>query len=291
MSTFNEEGPSKLFRTQRERKGEQQRLESARASLNTPSRIKTEFSWRDSRIDEHPGLPTDSSFETTFLKVIPRKYRGFGLGLFLLKELDNAGSDAIAIEYGGPGSQFFRDINSYSEAYRRKKALARSLGVTLSDIRNIRERDFDLHAGHDVIEGDMLHDATEAKVDTWLAGKKAHLIIERLAKGMHLIPADPYYAMKTLQRWYARTDEQGTLLVQTPVSLNPFLRAWAKAAKKVCGNTLDIQFDAKGKNDTTAKNSALRIRKHPGAPKALPELDVRTVTDIVLKATPMQPGE
>ena len=140
------------------------------------------------------------------------------------------------------------------------------------------ERDKKIH--HTVMERDIFSPKFYASVQEWLGDKRADLIIERLAKGMEFVPLEPHLLFKTLQTWWDFLAKDGVLLAQVPVELNPVFELWAEMLKQKHPSIADYVI---GTNDGTSNASALRLRKFPGSPEALPGLDPRTVREISKK--------
>ena len=74
-------------------------------------------------------------------------------------------------------------------------------------------------------------------------------------------------------------NENGLMLIQTPVALNNLMEKWMPMIREKFVGVLEIQYTSSDLEDGTAPGSVLRIRKLPGAPEKLPFLDSQAVRE------------
>lgn len=134
----------------------------------------------------------------------------------------------IGIELGGPGSKLFRDLNS------DKRRFAKSVGVTLVDLR----RDFlklaDKENSHEILEANVFSssfvddDGVERpgfkKIQDWVdRNGRADFVFELMHKPIHDLKKSSKLFLNLVLRWYRLLNEEGTLLVQGPEFSKEFL--------------------------------------------------------------------
>ncbi|MEK9153958.1 MAG: hypothetical protein AAB798_00635 [Patescibacteria group bacterium] len=252
------------------------------------SRIKTEgtdkkgdlvaYKWTDSGLDR-PGLDSHSyqnqfgSLYESLGQLLPSNEKS--LQQYIENALMDKKGKAIGIELGGIGSTLFSE---FTPGFFEK-----SIGITLTDHRQKKWFDFDKikkrdqSINHTVMIGDVLDRNTLRPIAEWLDGDKVDLIIERMAVGLNLIPAEPYLLADVIQSWYRLLSDGGLMLIQVPVALNPILDAWGRMLQKKCRDTLEVQYNLGDRDETLFHASAIRILKLHNAPLELPLLDSKTV--------------
>lgn len=234
--------------------------------------LRKEYTWLDSGIDE-PGI--GESFLKTFRRVLPDGE--YSLRDYIEKALAPKRGQAIWIEYGGPGLSASREFTS--------GFFKQSIGVTLID--HLQDRSIDgepvenpsaKKINHSIIEGDILSPETYDLIDKKLGGQKVDLIIERMAKGLKMMPPDPYFLGGILNEWYKQLGEGGLMFVQVPASFYDILIKWAKLMKSDEYKDKFLFKHALGVRDNDPFTQAsFRIQKLPGAPGELPMLDPREI--------------
>ncbi len=162
---------------------------------------------------------------------------------------------AIGIDFGGPGRNFFADYQG---------VFGRSLGVLLHDHR---PRQFP--PNHTVIEGDMLAKTTHRAVNEWLNGEQADFIMERVAGGGHGISFSPRLALHTVEYWYSILREGGVMFFEWPIFPRHDLD---KTIQLIRGWTQHLNANFPEQLSACTKAGLTRLRKLPGAPAELPLL-------------------
>lgn len=166
---------------------------------------------------------------------------------------------AIGIELGGIGSQLFSDFTP--------GFFERSAAITLTDFRNRIDPkliDDDRARNHNVIPGDLVTPETKTKVEEFLAGQKADLIITRMGGGLDSLPKEPYILGDQADYWYRQLSEGGLIFAEIPHDFyhSEIFSQWRELVKDKYDGVLDVKFD-----DSL---HVLRMQKLPGAPKRLP---------------------
>lgn len=245
------------------------KIDGARKILNDGH-----YSWTDSPLED---LYSVSSFSYSFKKILPEKYRrGIKINLkkYIEETLENKKGHAVGVEFGGIGSRLFMGFT--------KNFFKKSIGVSIVDHRNPRELEFfnknDKKINHTFIEGDIFSLDTYKILNDKLEGEKVDFIIERMAKGLEFVPVEPYKVGQILQIWYKLLNENGLMIVQTPVVFDNLLEAWVEKIKTEFSDVIEIEF-ARGHNDVSTYCSSFRLRKLPNAPTELPVLDHRTISN------------
>lgn len=262
------------FPTGKERKTVVRKNEQEITSFQEAGRTKLleEYSWLDSPLDRpNPDYFPGKPFLDSFKPVLPESV--VSLKDYIETTLRKRKCKAIGIEFGGIGLDFF---SGFTDGFFK-----RTIGVTLmdhraKDIQSLGRRRLPTHR---VLEGDIFSADTYLSLDTKLGGKKVDLIVERMARGLELVPVEPYTVSKILQIWYSLLREGGVMFVQTPVAFNNLLEVWATKIHEGFKDVLEIQHK-NGKNDDSIFCSSFRLNKLPGAPDELPLLDPRSVRKI-----------
>jgi|SRR3989344_1878092 len=231
---------------------------------NEPEDIYTIY---DSPLSSNTG--SDASFDISFSKLLERK--GKSIRSFIEKSLENKRRKAVGIEFGGPGSNLFAGFSS--------GFFARSLGVTLADLRDLDKKSRDEDRHHSVIAGNIADLSTYKLVKEWLDAEQADLIIERLAGGHVLIPRDPHLLGQIFQAWYELLADSGLIMAQTNHWMRPVLVPWFELVKHQSKGELGIEYEH-GWGNQSDTFDAIFLRKLDGAPQKLPMLDARTIREI-----------
>jgi len=167
------------------------------------------YTLRDSPLEGHP-----STFDGTFRRVLPEgetSLRGY-----IEKELASRKGKAVGIEFGGPGRELFA---GFSEGFFQKTA-----GVPLVDPRRTVFSDakaIDAERHHQIISGDILSEKTYERLNEWLDGDKADLILERMMAGWKNMPNEPFTVGKLFQRGYGLLGEGGLMFLEVPREWEP----------------------------------------------------------------------
>lgn len=252
--------------------------------------VERNFVWIDSPLesDPHDTDPRSDTIAESFRKLLPGRERN--VKNYIEQTLKERAGKAIGIEFGGPGSELFR---GFSKGFFEK-----SLGVTLLDHRYSRaevlgeeyvedqglsgeemlgaEQDTAIH--HTLLQGDILTDETYERVNEWLHGRKASLIIERMGCGLGFLPEDEFLAGELIARWYELLDEGGIMFIQVPVEINHVFNVWASTVSVQHPETLMLSFDIGRTNAMpTTEQTVLMLQKLKGAPDHLPLLTSREV--------------
>lgn len=245
-------------------------FEEERRVLVAGEAFGARFDWRDSMLSRDPFDP-GASFEVSFERVLPRRVR---LREYIEQRLAPWAGHALGIEFGGCGSRLFR---GFSEGF-----FERSIGVSLEDPRCsdlVRAEDAD--RGHQVLLADIMHDETYAQLASVMASARAHLIVERLARGMECIPEEPHTAMNVFQRWYGMLAPGGLIFAHVPAYMSRMLMPWAELVRARCDGSIELQV-ATGTCDHRADlSSVMLLSKNVQAPDRLPTLCPRQVRVLV----------
>ncbi len=180
---------------------------------------------------------------------------------------DRAG-EAIGIEYGGQG-RVFSDF--------RIGIFKRTAAATLTDRRLPEEKQHDKSIHHEVIPGDFTDlsnpEESEAKLQDWLKGEKADVILERMEGPLYTLPKDPYFLNTIVQQWYKNLRDGGVLIAQVPQQLVPLLKPWKEKLQKLYPDTVKVRYAHREPAYFYRKNRwFVRLNKQQGSPEYLPEL-------------------
>jgi len=264
-----------LFPTGKKKRSELlalKREEISAHTLKAKEDQKPSFSWFNS-----PLNGSYESLQATFDDVLTSdKHYDFGLKDYIERALVQKKGRAVGIEFGGVGSSLFAGFSLHF--FKKTAGVVLVDERTKSSNRGILQQD--TSRKHDVIEGDVLSSGLyDSKIKNWLQGDKADLIIERMAKGLDLIPADPYTLSRIVGRWYGILADGGIMLIQVPIVFNKILTPWAEMLQSDFKDTLDVQYKL-GIKDSEHPSSVIKIRKLAHAPEQLPLLDPRTIGKI-----------
>jgi hypothetical protein len=120
---------------------------------------------------------------------------------------------------------------------------------------------------HDVLAADLYAPETMSQIASWLSGKQADLVIERMEMGLVSFPRNIYYLASYVGQIYDHLSEGGLLLAQVPDFASPLLASWKAHAHMESQRRIEIHY-----SETVGGPIALRLQKHPGAPDTLPVL-------------------
>jgi hypothetical protein len=202
-----------------------------------------------------------SSFDSEFNMFAPE---GQNLRDYIEEVLRPRKGQAVAIEFGGPGSNLFA---GFSEGFFR-----RSLGVTLKDKRAAVKRSRDKVMNHSVIEGDLRDPFTKSKVNNWLGEDQVDLVFERLGGAGSKIPQDPYDIAQHASEWYKMVAEGGLMFLQVPTVVTPLIVPWLEK--------IDALYPGLARGGRSLIWLDIQLHKIPGAPDELPLLTPREVRSI-----------
>lgn len=253
---------------------EQKTRDFIEVGKNTPNAGIKSYKWSDSPLDyTKPYQNFEPSFFKSFEDSLPAKDRAGGLKEYIEKCLKAKKGEAVGIEFGGPGIKLFE---GFTPGFFKK-----TIGVTLVDYRDTYAPEEPAEKEHKVIQSNILsEDLYEKKLTSELKGSKVDLIIERMAGGLEMIPAEPYLTSNILQRWYAMLSENGLMLVQTPTVFDELVEKWVTMLKEKYRGVLEVQYAPSTSGDNRIPGCVLRIRKLKGAPDRLEFLNPRTVQTI-----------
>ncbi len=232
-----------------------------------------------------------SHFGNTFGKVLPEKYVGAlnsdknssleAYGEAFRQYIEDTLSASLnkhrtAIEFGGPGSNFF---SGFSENFFEK-----TVGVCLDDIRPAYKKEYDEEHGHSVIAGDLLDTKNKElfkQITDSIGTSKTDLIVSRLMGPLEDLSRNPLVLDRIIRKWYSILNDNGILIAQFqlvkqhhPVveerhkkdeydylfmDTQEDVENWAKKVKEKYGDQIEVQV-ARG---------VIRIHKNPGAPEEL----------------------
>lgn len=231
-------------------------------------------------LDQENRIPI--AYDEFFRVTLPA---GVNLKEYLFDVFSDKARSVIGIEFGGPGSRLFSGFP--------KGFFERTLGVTLFDHRDKSEKDFDVSRNHALLAtdqktyaqscefpipqqpltGDLTNSNTQEEVKTWLNGRKADLIIERIMGPLLYVPKDPYYIAKYISEWYKLLSNNGVMFIEIPPFMEGLLWPWITYVKNVAGDSLEIQ----GVDGNYDFNARLRLKKNENAPEEIPLLIPRQV--------------
>lgn len=232
------------------------------------------FTWLDSHANySNYSIKGEggASFSDSFREILPR---GKKLTRYVEETFKENEGKMIGVEFGGVGSNFFRD---FSPGFFQK-----SVGVTLVDHRTEKvakkEEKENKYINHEILVGDIFDGKTYENLKKSLNGKKVNFLVSRMARGLELVPENPYIVSKALERWYEILEEGGLMFVQFPIVFNNLVEEWAKKIKREYENNLEVKCTFGWRKDHYGSaSSSFSLRKLPGSPKELPLLDPRAV--------------
>ena len=206
------------------------------------------------------------SFEHSFLGVLPKGQR---LQSYIESELVSK-EERRGVEFGGPGSAAFSTFP--------KDFWTQTIGVTLTDQRSVKTKVLDEWGHHEVMRGDITKPETYNRLSQRMNGKRADLVLVRLAGGWRSLPQEPYAIGKMFESWYEMLAEGGILFSDIPRELRPLALAWIRVINEQKG--LGVAY-WEGKRPIEIYD-AVRLNKLKGAPEKLPSLDLQTIRNISL---------
>ena len=167
-------------------------------------------------------------------------------------------SDLFAVEFGGPGSEFFQ---GFSKNFFKKTA-----GVCLKDIRSKDIKFNDARNNHSVITGNILDlqsDQLFNKITQTLGIEKVDLIISRMDGPLSFFDKNGAILDRIIRNWYNFLNKNGLMFIQFERTLESDTRflveKWSGVIKK--------RFP---KVDIQTGNYVLRLHKGTDAPEELP---------------------
>ena len=187
-----------------------------------------------------------------------------------IEETLASNTNRVAIELGGVGGVLF---SGFTPGY-----FDRTLGISLTDSRKIKQSDdqitsADSAINHTFMPGDLNDPDIFQKIDTWLDGRPADLIMERMYGGISKLTQDPFAMGKWASFCYDRLAPNGLLFAQVPPVLEAYAKGWVHDMKTRAPH-LDVSFDARDVYGIRAYQ-VIRIHKTPDGPAQLPLYDAR----------------
>lgn len=207
----------------------------------------------------------EPSMQDAFLHVLPQEYQNqhFAMRQYIQDHFQHKAGNVVALEVGGPGSYVFQG-SSFPD-----KFFSKSAGITLVDGRMTQDKYHDSDSNHTLIEHDITdREGTLSEINAWRNNDGIDLIIERMGKGLHQLPEDPFFLSKIFSDYYSLLNEDGVMFVQIPVVMEPFLPSWQEKVHEMSDGKIEIVAT----NESYGDWWVMRLNKHPGAPKKLPLL-------------------
>ncbi len=163
-----------------------------------------------------------------------------------------------AVEFGGPGSQLFRDFT--------KKFFTKTVGVCLKDIRPEDIKKHDVENNHSLIIGDIMEvisNETLEEVAKKLGTNRTDLIISRMKGPLDDINKHPAILDRIIRNWYGMLNDNGLMFIQYDnyMKLEPLVRKWVTAVNQRFPQ-IDLQ----------PGDGILRLHKRKGSPENLPSV-------------------
>ncbi len=214
---------------------------------NEKESIRRSWGVYDSPLEPGIIFGRGASFSDTFSVVVPEEEASMRTDIE--HTLSSVKGDVIGIEYGGPASKLFSGF--------QKGTFTRTLGLTLVDVRSSRQKRKDKERNHEIIPGDMTTPEVQAKIAEWLGGEKPSLIIERMKRGLSLLPKNAEYHANLMAGWYGMLREGGLMYIQASDTLNLYLKTWAQSARLQSDDTVNVLV---GYYDN-AINGSVRLEK------------------------------
>lgn len=211
---------------------------------------------REKEIGKKTWVTYDSSLidmSRHFNNVLPQEQHESNKGFkdYIEDYLGNKKGLATAVELGGPGSKLF---SGFDEGF-----FAKTIGITLADLRSQKEKGVDTERHHEVLVGDIFSPMKYQECKNSLGGG-ADLIIERMLGGLTANPKSTLLYGKILDRWYQLLNENGLMFIRSPEALIPYID---KLSQNITNNFSD-------KLEIDTHKECFRLIKLPGAPKNLP---------------------
>ena len=168
-------------------------------------------------------------------------------------------SKLTAVEFGGPGSRFFR---GFSNGFFEKTA-----GVCLADIRGEDLKNEDSSSNHYVVAGNILGaDSNETlnEVKTMLDTTKVDLIVSKMQGALNGM--DMNLLDDAVRQWYALLSENGVMFIQYN---------WASSSDKrednIAAKCIEMIKEKYPQLDVQLGRGVMRLHKKLGDPEQLPE--------------------
>lgn len=229
--------------------------------------------WWDIRDSSLEGMFDKSSYQRTFEEVVPPNQPL--LRRYIETTLSDRRGSAIGIELGGPGSKLFSGFS--------KGVFERTLGVTLNDRRNPKRTLQDDLSHHFVREANLLEDESTTVIKKWLNGRKADVIIERMAGALSYggTPVDPHFVLRRVSEWYQMLSVGGLMFLQIPKKMRPIMPMVMERLSQV--PELEVRYDPRARERPSERDHvhhAISIHRLAGAPDVIPLLDPRKIREL-----------
>lgn len=239
--------------------------------------------WWDIRDSSLEGMFDKDSFQRTFEDVVPPNQPL--LRRYIETTLADRRGSAIGIELGGPGSKLF---SGFSKGF-----FERTLGVTLKEKRNPKRTLQDDLSHHFVREANLLDDESTAVIKNWLNGRKADVIIERMAGALSYggTPVDPHFVLRRVSEWYKMLSVGGLMFLQIPEKMRPIMPMVMEKLSKV--PELEVRYDPRASERPSQRDHmhhAVSIHKLSGAPDTIPLLDPRKIRELYVPMASADPS-
>lgn len=202
-----------------------------------------------------------SSYEESFKFILDRK---------TIPDLIRTHSAPIVIDLLAPPRSVYDLLSGFPNG--------RGLAVSLPDhsIDEVGKDIQDAYKAKNVkwLTGDITHPGTWVDIEQWLAGDKAHLIMERGWAGIDSITVNKKLVREFIKRvWSFLSPESGVLLLETPHSdellkRDVDLNAWVKSLQDV----VDIEYEPEHTAPIggTLYRPTIMITRTPNSPSSLP---------------------
>jgi hypothetical protein len=153
------------------------------------------------------GLVTgEHPLEHDFAQLYPNRYKN--IREYLEQRFVNKKGKVTGLEIGGLGSRIFSDF--------KNNFLARSVGLTLTDSRDERQRKEDSRRNHNVLKGDAFLPETYKVLAEKYLPNGADIIFERMENGLLGMTENPTVFFELVKQWYKILSENGVMFVQSP---------------------------------------------------------------------------
>jgi len=182
---------------------------------------------------------------------------------FLEKRFESKKGKLIGVEFGGVGKQLFSDFSP--------GMFERTAGVTLVD-RNKNNTLEKNDAVHSILEADLFSSEGRHTVESWLRGKKADMIFEKMHGAFEDFPSNINFLFATFDGWYAMLNDGGIMFIETPPlnsqKISSVSRFFDFVNSTGCGLKVNYRH-----NELVSPASLRRIyfmlEKNEGAPESL----------------------
>jgi len=112
--------------------------------------------------------------------------------------------------------QINEEVRAFKAGEQPRKIKGAGIAVCYEDKRNLKKIRIAERMGIAQIIGDIRQKRTWKKITEELAGRKAHLILERAWGGLHCLPRHPLYYVYVMNCLWDMLDENGTAVLQVP---------------------------------------------------------------------------